>query len=131
MAPDTLKIQRMRKRPQFLAAAKAHVYPRGAVLAQGRARRDQDPTINIGFTATKKLGNAVARNRAKRRLREAARLLAPLHAKPGCDYVFVARNGVITRSWPRLLDDVKSALISLAADLAAPGFDPEAIPPAG
>lgn len=130
MTPDALKIERMRKRPQFLAAAKGHVYPRGAVLAQGRARRDEDPTINIGFTATRKIGGSVVRNRAKRRLREAVRLLAPLHAKPGCDYVFVARNGVITRPWARLLDDVKSALISLAADLSAPGA-PVAVPPAG
>jgi ribonuclease P protein component len=130
MASDILNIERMRKRPQFLAAAKAHVYPRGAVLAQGRARRDEDPTINIGFTATRKIGGSVVRNRAKRRLREAVRLLAPLHAQPGCDYVFVARNGVITRPWPRLLDDVKSALISLAADLSAPG-SPVAVPPAG
>ena len=121
----------MRVRPQFLAAAKAHAYARGAVLAQGRARRDGDPTINIGFTATKKIGGSVVRNRAKRRLREAARQMAPLHARPGCDYVFIARGGVTTRPWARLLDDMKSALISLAADLAAPGFVPEAVPPAG
>jgi ribonuclease P protein component len=131
MAPDTLKIERMRTRPQFLAAAKARACPRGAVLAQGRDRRDGDPTIHIGFTATKKLGGAMVRNRAKRRLREAARQMAPLHARPGCDYVFIARGGVTTRSWPRLLDDMKSALISLAADLAAPGFTSEAVPPAG
>jgi ribonuclease P protein component len=131
MTPETPKLQRMRTRPQFLAAAKTRACPRGAVLAQGRDRRDDDPTINIGFTATKKLGGAVVRNRAKRRLREAVRLLAPLHARPGWDYVFIARGGVTTRPWPRLLDDVKSALISLAADLAAPGFISEAVPPAG
>jgi ribonuclease P protein component len=128
--PDTLKIEHMRKRSQFLAAAKARACPRGAVLAQGRDRRDDHPQINIGFTATKKLGNAVTRNRAKRRLREAARQMLPLHARPGCDYVFIARNGVTSRPWPRLLDDVKSALISLAADLSAPGA-PVAVPPAG
>jgi ribonuclease P protein component len=56
----------------------------------------------------------VVRNRAKRRLREAARALIPLYGRPGHDYVLVARGGVTTRPWPRLLDDVKSALISLA-----------------
>jgi ribonuclease P protein component len=60
----------------------------------------------------------VVRNRAKRRLREAARLLLPLHGRPAFDYVFVARRGTPDRPWARLLDDVKSALISLAANPA-------------
>lgn len=54
------------------------------------------------------------RNRAKRRLREAARLLLPVHALPGRDYVFIARSGAPDRAWLRLLDDVKSALLTLA-----------------
>jgi ribonuclease P protein component len=57
------------------------------------------------------------RNRAKRRLREAARLLAPLHGRPGCDYVFIARAGTVSRPWSRLLDDMKTTLLRLAADL--------------
>ncbi len=72
-----------------------------------------------GFTATRKIGGAVDRNRAKRRLREAARALLPLHGRPGVDYVFIARGGTTARPWARLLDDVKSALISLAADKSA------------
>jgi len=59
----------------------------------------------------------VTRNRAKRRLREAARLLAPDYAKAGCDYVFIARAGAAARPWGRLLDDMKTALIRLAADI--------------
>jgi len=66
----------------------------------------------------------VQRNRAKRRLREAARLLLPLHGTAGCDYVFIARGGTTARPWERLLDDVKSALIRLAADQ-----DPKPAPP--
>ena len=88
-------------------------------MAQARDRRDGRPLVRIGFTATKRIGNAVQRNRAKRRLREAARLIAPLHAQPGCDYVFIARGGTGARPWDRLLDDMKSALLRLAADLAA------------
>ena len=91
------------------------------MLAQGRDRADGSPRIRIGFTATKRIGGAVERNRAKRRLREAARQLAPLHARPGCDYVFIARGGTVAREWVRLLDDMKSALIRLAADLGAVG----------
>ena len=93
-------------------------------MAQARDRRDGQSLIRIGFTATKRIGGAVERNRAKRRLREAARLIAPLHAQPGCDYVFIARGGTRSRAWDRLLDDMKSALIRLAADLAASSSTP-------
>ena len=112
-------IVRLKKRADFLAAARGLNCARGAVAAQGRDRGDTDPTIRIGFTATRRIGGAVVRNRAKRRLREAARLLAPLHARPGCDYVFVARGGTVSRPWGPLVDDMKSALIRLAADLGA------------
>lgn len=107
-------IERLKKRPDFLAAAKAMSAPKGAVVVQARDRLDDAPTIRVGFTATRKIGGAVVRNRAKRRLREAARALIPLHGRPGYDYVFIARGGTVTRSWGRLLDDVKSALISVA-----------------
>ena len=109
------KIERLKKRPDFLACAKAPHCARGAVLVQAR-RRDGEPLVRVGFTATKRIGGAVERNRAKRRLREAARLLLPTLASPGFDYVLVARGGVTTRPWPRLLDDMKSALLRLAAD---------------
>lgn len=107
-------LQRLTRRPQFLAAAKGVSLARGAVLIQQLDRQDGDPVIRLGFTATKKIGSAVVRNRAKRRLREAARALTPVHGRPGCDYVFIARSGTAERPWDRLLDDVKSALTRLA-----------------
>jgi ribonuclease P protein component len=116
MSDAAFPIERLKKRADFLAAAKGRAAARGAVLVQARDRADGAPLVRLGFTATKRVGGAVVRNRAKRRLREAARALAPLHARPGCDYVFIARGGVTTRPWAALLDDVKSALISLAAD---------------
>jgi ribonuclease P protein component len=112
----TPKIERMRKRPEFLQAAQARFVSRGAVVIQRRDRADGDPVMRSGFTATKKVGGAVVRNRCKRRLREAARALLPTHGVAGSDYVFIARGGTATRPWDRLLDDVKSALIRLAAD---------------
>jgi ribonuclease P protein component len=93
--------------------------PRGAIVLQALDRADGDTRIRVGFTATRKIGGAVERNRAKRRMREAARLVLPEHGRPGFDYVIIARGGVTTRPWTRLLDDVKSALIRLAADRAA------------
>jgi len=126
-APFT--IERLKKRPDFLACAQAPHCARGAVLVQARPR-DDAPLVRAGFTATRRIGGAVARNRAKRRLREAARLLLPSFGSPGFDYVFVARGGVTTRPWPRLLDDVKSALIRLAAERDGRTRDPAPAPPA-
>jgi ribonuclease P protein component len=90
------------------------------VLVQARDRRDGTDQIRVGFTATRRIGGAVVRNRAKRRLREAARAMFPGLARAGCDYVLIARGGATSRPYPRLLDDVKTALIRLAADLGAP-----------
>ena len=87
---------------------------------QARDRGDGTGVVRVGFTATRRIGGAVQRNRAKRRLREAARAMFPGLALGGCDYVLIARGGAGSRPWPRLLDDVKTALIRLAADLDAP-----------
>ena len=111
---ETLQIKRLLRRPQFLAAAKGVSEARGGVVIQRLDRRDGQAHIGLGFTATRKVGGAVVRNRCKRRLREAARALLPLHGKAGCDYVFIARMGTAERDWDRLLDDVKSTLTRLA-----------------
>ena len=113
-------IGRLKKRSEFLACAQAPSCAKGAVVVQARPREDDSTLIRVGFTATKRIGGAVERNRAKRRMREAARAVLPDYAQPGCDYVLIARGGVLTRPWVRLLDDVKTALIRLAADRESP-----------
>jgi ribonuclease P protein component len=67
-------------------------------------------TARVGFTATVKIGNAVARNRAKRRLRAAAAELLPLYGREGHDYVLIARNATTTRPFAALLDDLANVL---------------------
>ena len=113
--PLDAPLRRLTKRWQFLACAKGRSLACGAVAVQVLERIDGEPWIGVGFTATKKVGGAVVRNRAKRRLREAARRMLPLHGSLSHDYVFVARTGTPQRDWSRLLDDVKSALVGLAA----------------
>ena len=126
---DSIKIRRLVSRPQFLAAAKGVSQARGAVVVQRLDRRDGLTHIGVGFTATRKVGGAVVRNRAKRRLRQAAQALIPLHGLPGSDYVLIARMGTVGREWDRLLDDVKSALTRLATPQGAdagPRGEPQA-----
>ena len=83
-------------------------------VIQARIAADPHAPFRFGLTASRKVGNAVVRNRCKRRLREAARAMVSEYGVPGSDYVFIARQGTADRPWERLLDDVKSALTRLA-----------------
>jgi ribonuclease P protein component len=103
---------------EFIAVQKGERRSTATVRAQALRRGDSSP-CRVGFTTTKKIGNAVVRNRARRRLREAARALAPEFALPGVDYVFLATETTATAPWPDLLDDMKQALVRLAAALRA------------
>lgn len=109
-----LRIQRLTRRPEFLAVAASSLrFATPSVVVQARPGSDTaspDAAARFGFTATRKLGGSVQRNRARRRLKAAAAALAPAHAKPGTDYVFVARAGVFGRAWPDLLRDVALAM---------------------
>lgn len=84
------------------------VRPAGFLL---QAAPNDQGTIRVGFTCSKKLGNAVARNRAKRRLREIARQILPIHGREGWDYVFIGRHETTSlRDFTRLEADAKWAL---------------------
>lgn len=89
----SLCLKVMRKRADFLAAARAGRQGTSSMLVQARDRKDDDPAVRVGFTCSKKVGNAVARNRAKRRLRAMAREILPAHARPGWDYVLIGKPG--------------------------------------
>jgi ribonuclease P protein component len=107
-------VVRLKARPQFLYVRNGVTERRKSLVIQARKRRDDHPHIGAGFTATKKVGNAVIRNRSKRRLREAAHQLLAKHGHSGIDYVFIARQQTATIGWQRLLDDMESALISVS-----------------
>ena len=99
----------MTRRADFLAAARARRASAPGLTLQARARGDDGPP-RFGFTCSKKVGNAVRRNRAKRRLREAARLALVPVARPGWDYVLIGRRDeTADRPWDALLDDARRA----------------------
>jgi len=99
------------KRADFLRAASARRQGTGGFLLQARERRDGSDAIRVGFTCSKKIGNAVMRNRARRRLREIVRAVLPGLAQPGWDYVLVGRPGAtIERDFATLKTDLEGAL---------------------
>ena len=109
-----IKLGKLKKRSEFLYVRKGRYQAKPGVVIQMRQKPDTADTINVGFTTTKKIGNAVVRNLCKRRLRELARILLPLHGKPGFDYVFIARANTAKAEWVSLHKDVEKALLRLA-----------------
>lgn len=103
-------MSRLLKRADFLRLAKGRRWSAPGLVLQMAPMPEEADAIRAGFTATKKLGGAVVRNRVKRRLREVARMVLPLYAKPGCDYVLIGREATATRPFPSLIDDLKLAL---------------------
>ena len=99
------------KRADFLAAAQGRRMALPGFHLQARFRDDGSDAVRVGFTCSKKVGNAVARNRAKRRLREIARLTLPDQGRDGFDYVLIGRREVTAvRPFETLLADLREAL---------------------
>jgi ribonuclease P protein component len=116
-----MKCQRLTKRPQFLAcAASGKKAVTNGLILQARAHDSENEhdkkakgAMRIGFTASGKVGNAVVRNRAKRRLRSLADEIMAAHAMPAHDYVLIARDQTIGRDFDALRKDLEAALKKL------------------
>jgi ribonuclease P protein component len=116
-------VVRLRRRGEFVAAARGAKQGGRAFLLQAIRRRGLDEAaaaseVGIGITVTRKIGGAVVRNRARRRLREALRQLLPGPAKPGHDYVVVARPAALSQDFAELARDLGGAFRDVERRLA-------------
>jgi ribonuclease P protein component len=115
------RLPRLTRRGEFLrVAGRGRKAARPGLVLQALPRPEGEPALRLGFAATKKIGNAVTRNRAKRRLRAAAHLLLAAGPPPGgWDLVLVARDATATRPFAELLGDLRGALRQAGVAAAA------------
>ncbi len=99
---EQIKPGRLKSRPEFLRVQKGEKLKGRLVLIERLNRQEADTPARVGFTVTKRQGNAVERNRMRRRLKEAVRLKAGFAMQPGHDYVIVARRDVLNASFDEL-----------------------------
>jgi ribonuclease P protein component len=111
-------MERLRQRADFLAAATGSKAPVGGFVLQALQRRKDGP-MRVGFTVSKKVGNAVERNRVRRKLREVVRLAPASQMQPGHDYVLIGRRAALQMPFDRLAEDFRRALARVHAGKAA------------
>lgn len=105
----------IKKRSDFLAANRGKRYATPGFVLLVRDRRDDSPAIRLGITITKKVGNAVIRNRMRRRFRALAQEILADKGKAGADHILIGRDSGIERNFDALRADMVKALGKLCA----------------
>ena len=125
-------VERLKRRADFVALSRArNSSGQPGLVLQAARRREAGPqgaAVRVGFTASKKVGNAVRRNRAKRRLREVVRLVLEPNCRTGHDFVLIARAATPDRPFDALCKDLRKAMKRL--NVWSPGSAPGMVPPA-
>jgi ribonuclease P protein component len=110
---EAQRLATIRKRADFLAANSGRRASTPGFILLVRDRKDQDVTMRVGFTVTKKIGGAVVRNRMKRRFRALAREIVPAKGYPGSDHVMIGRAKGVERDFALLRSELAGALDGL------------------
>ena len=110
---DKPKLVRLRNRADFVRTARGYIWRAPGFHLQGipQNQENNSNSIGVGFTCSKKVGNAVTRNRAKRRLRHAADLVLPKFGTPEWNYVIIGlRDRTVNREFTKLIEDLKTGI---------------------
>lgn len=115
--PDFLKVAATRTKwvtpGLILQARRRPAAPAATAPRTGRADDSAEETVRVGFTVSRKVGDAVRRNRARRRLRAVAGEVLPERGRPGYDYVLIGRGATVERPYAALVEDLKTALANV------------------
>ena len=121
-AQRALGLPHLKRRAEYLRVARdGHVWSTHGLVLQMRRRDNSDDmttddaAARLGITVSRKVGNAVVRNRARRRLRAAADRILPTNALPGVDYVLIGRAETVRRPFALLVEDLERAIARLHA----------------
>ena len=128
-------LPRLKRRREFLlVAAQGRKWVAPGLILQANPHRaaaatpgsidSATPALRVGFTVSRKVGNAVVRNRVRRRLRAAAEMVMPVLARQDCDYVVIGRRQSLKRSFPALVQDLEQAIRKVRAERVGEGQQP-------